>query len=1520
NAFKGEYEAQIKHLQGQNYNGKGAPRIVLASPIAFEDHKSPNLPDGKEANERLALYTKAIAEVAAAAKAPYVDLFHKTREAYKSSNRRFTINGIHLNEYGNQQVADMIDRALFPAPEIKLDGNHLEKIRSSVKDKNFYYWHRYRTVDGFSIYGGRSKLHRNFDVMQRELQILDAMTANRDKRIWSIAQGKGDIKIDDSNTPAFIDIASNRKGPNPDGSYKFLSGEEAIKKMHVHEGMKVNLFADEAMYPELVNPVQMAFDTAGRLFVAAWPTYPHWKPKDPMNDKLLMFEDTSGDGQADRMVAFADDIHCPTGFEFWNGGVYVMQQPELLFMKDTDGDGKADYRQRVVGGIDSADTHHSSNSFAMDPGGGLYFNEGIFNMTQIETPYFGRIRTSNGGGYRYEIRTQKMEVWVRHSWPNPHGHAFDYWGQSFMSDGTGSKHYWATPMTGHLDFGKRVRGPKQWLNRRSRPCPATEVLSSRHFPDEHMDNFLIANVIGFQGIFQFKVHDDESGFRGEEVKEILYSDDRSFRPVDLETGPDGALYFTDWQNPLIGHMQHNLRDPNRDKKHGRIYRVTYEGRPLVTPKKIAGESIASLLELLKERELRVLQRTRSELSGRDVSKVIPAAKKWIAGLDKNDAAYEHHMMEGLWLHQSFNVIDEALLARMLRSPDFHARAAATRVLCHWRDQVKDPIALLKVQAVDEHPRVRIEAVRAASFFRNYRAAEVAIASLAKPTDYYIDFTFKQTMLQLEQWWKPAAAEGKLTASSPAAAQFILKNVSTAQLLKMPRNRGVYNALLTRSGVPMDVRKESLEALAKMDNKDSAALLIETLDALDSGSIPDASEALESLGKLFSGQTADILRKQLSLLKKMSTQSRTSGMRSLGYASWMKAEGSPDAAWAEASKDGERVRDFLGALPQVDQKLQSAAYALLKPLMAKLPKALAPEGEEDGAVGKPGIAVDYYARYPRSAKREVVEKMKPTASGIADAIDLTTPVLKNKGAFGLRFSGAIIAPVSGTYTFYIKSDDGSMLYLDDKLLINNGGRHGPVEKEGTIRLSSGAHRLLVTMFDSGGGDFLQVYWKGPKMKRSVIAKEYLRTEGGMSLRGEILIAIAELPGQEAEKFREFARLIQAGNQVPAAAAAISRLPKETWPKDAIKPALEGIIKLLESKQGLDRNTASINAAVNLGHELAKAIPDGEPYMTKLLNQAVRRFVVRPVPHQMIYDTKRLTVAAGQPVVITFENIDAMPHNLVVIKPGTLTEVGEAADRMQGPAAEKKGYIPDTPSIMYATSLLLPGASEDLQFLAPTEPGDYVFVCTFPGHYRLMNGILRVVKSVDASTRSQVMIAASDDSPKKASRKFVKMWKVKDLSPEIDIPLTGRDFKTGQRMFNAVGCNKCHKVAGSGKQLGPDLTEVSKKYQGKKLLEQIIDPSTEINEQFKAFTFLTEDDETFVGTVLKEDGKFLHLAASLLDTKKIVKLKKDTIQGKKPLEVSQMPTGLLVTLTKEEILDLVAFIQSGGNSKDRAFKKK
>src|SRR5947209_9481462 len=222
--------------------------------------------------------------------------------------------------------------------------------------------------------------------------------------------------------------------------------------MTVAKGMKVNLFASEKEFPELVNPVQMAWDTKGRLWVAVWPTYPHWKPGEPMNDKLIVLEDTDGDGKADKCTVFADHLHCPTGFDFYNGGVLVAQAPDLLFLKDTDGDGKADVRRRVLSGLDSADTHHTANTFTLDPGGALYFQEGTFHHTQVETPYGPPQRCANAGVFRYEPRAQKFEVYVSYGFANPHGHIFDRWGQDFVYDGTGANPYHGALFSGHVDF------------------------------------------------------------------------------------------------------------------------------------------------------------------------------------------------------------------------------------------------------------------------------------------------------------------------------------------------------------------------------------------------------------------------------------------------------------------------------------------------------------------------------------------------------------------------------------------------------------------------------------------------------------------------------------------------------------------------------------------------------------------------------------------------------------------------------------------------------------------------------------------------------------------------------------------------------------------------------------------------------------------------------------------------------------------------------------------------------------
>jgi putative heme-binding domain-containing protein len=800
--FKKDLDAFIKHTLAQKYNGKSTPRLVLFSPIAHEDLHDRNLPDGHDNNRRLELYTSALAEVALANHVPFVDLFHPTKQAYARAANPLTINGVHLNEHGDEEVGRIIDRALFPGPEPRRDTERLEKIRQAVLDRNFHWFNRYRTVDGYNIYGGRSRMRytdgiSNFEVMQREMQVLDIMTANRDRRVWAVAKG-GDLKVDDRNVPPFIPVKTNLPGPLPGGKHIFLSGAEEIQKMTVGRGMKVNLFASEKEFPDLVNPVQMEFDTKGRLWVAAWQSYPHWKPGEPMNDKLLVFEDTDGDGKADKMTVFADHLHCPTGFAFYNGGVLLAQAPDVIFLKDTDGDGKADVRLRVLDGIDSADTHHTANSFVFGPGGDLYFQEGVFHHTSVESPYGPVQRNRDAGVYRYEPRTQKFEVYVNFGFANPHGHVFDRWGQDIVIDGTGANPYQAALFSGQVDYPSRHAGPPQVYRPKTRPCPGAEILSSRHFPDDMQGDLLVANVIvPFQGILRYKLEDKGAGIVGKQMEPILYSSDRNFRPADIRVGPDGAIYFTDWHNPIIGHLQHHIRDPNRDREHGRIYRVTYEGRPLLKPAHIAGEPIEKLLNLLKVPEDRVRYRARTELGGRDTDQVMAALRKWVAGLDRKDPAYEHHLTEALWLHQSHNVVDEELLRRLLRSPDFHARAAATHVLCYWRDRVRQPLELLRQQINDESPRVRLEAIRALSFFHDEGALAVAAELLTHPDDQYLRFVFNETLNILEH----RLGSGRLDRQNIAVS--LLRMLQQGRVA--PERRGVLLETVCRHGGPGELQ-------------------------------------------------------------------------------------------------------------------------------------------------------------------------------------------------------------------------------------------------------------------------------------------------------------------------------------------------------------------------------------------------------------------------------------------------------------------------------------------------------------------------------------------------------------------------------------------------------------------------------------------------------------------------------------------------------------------------------------------
>ena len=692
-SFKGEkgLESFMNDLSGMidNYtklkpNGKSDPRIVLFSPIAHENLNSPNLPDGNANNVRLEQYTKAIKAVADKKGVTFVDLFNPTKELYSKSKEAFTINGVHLNELGNRHVAQVIAEGLL-GKTVKV-GDDMEKLRRSVTYKNWFWFNRYRATDGNDVWGGRSGLkfvdgQSNADVLRHELKMLDVMTANRDPKIWATALGSN-FTVDDSNVPAPVPVKSNIGGKsrssnkNKEGNAIYSSPEETLKKLRVPEGFKVNLFAHEKMFPELVNPVQMSVDTKGRLWVAAWKTYPKWEPLKEMSDRLLILPDEDRDGVADKAITFAK-IHNPTGFEFWNGGVLVGSAPDIWFLKDTDGDDVADLRIKMVGGIDSADTHHAMNNFQYGPDGGLYYQRGVFHVSNVETPWTTPHKSGASAMYRFNPRTFTFSQHAGNS-PNPHGISFDRWGYHYATDGTGGRAYQVVPKGN----GFAMRG---LLKKEVRPVASSGIISSANFPDDKQQCFMLCNTIGFLGLKHYKLtRNPETGeVNGQPLGDLFVSDDRNVRPSDADFGSDGALYVSDWHNVIIGHMQHNIRDPQRDHNHGRIYRVVNTAKPLQKPVAIDGEPINALLNNLKHPIDGVRYRTRIELSVHPTDSLVAAISKWVSNFDAKDPNEAHHMLEALWVLQAHNVKDDKLMGTLLTSADPNVRIAAKTVQHFW---------------------------------------------------------------------------------------------------------------------------------------------------------------------------------------------------------------------------------------------------------------------------------------------------------------------------------------------------------------------------------------------------------------------------------------------------------------------------------------------------------------------------------------------------------------------------------------------------------------------------------------------------------------------------------------------------------------------------------------------------------------------------------------------------------------------------------------------------------------------
>lgn len=721
--FREKLTAFVQSLKSKAFNGESAPRIVLVSPIPNEN--VPGVAAADRNNANIALYTDVMAGVAATEKVGFANVFEGMSGNDKAI--QLTINGCHLNDYGYKRLAAELFVEVFEGdpPEVN------ENVREMVLEKNKQYFRRYRPVNTFYYAGGRNKSYGYLDFLPA-MRNFEIMTANRDRAIWSRAQGKK-AELDDSNVPPLPPSKESR------GANEWLSAADELAAFQIDPRFEVNLFAGEEEFPEIACPIQMRWDSQGRMWVSCSTTYPHVYPGNEPNDKLVILEDTDGDGKADKSTVFADDLHIPLSFEFGDGGVYVSEEPHLTFIKDTDGDGKADFREKVLTGFGCEDSHHALHDFAWTPDGDLIFRESIFHHSQVETPY-GPVRQLNSGWFRFEPRLHRLTSFGTYHSTNPWGVTFDDWGQHMASHPIYAQAFHA------LDPQYPEQHPKPaGLQAYSGTC-GQEFVDFDFWPEEMQGGFIKVRYKPTNRVEIHKWNETEFGYEEEYVSDLIFSTNLSFIPVDLRYGPRGAMYVCDWYNPVKGHAQYSLRDERRDRVSGRIWRIVPKGATLADPPEIAGATVPELIEILKMPQYRYRYWAKRELRERDPAEVEAALDKFVAALDPAAPRHRHHQLEAVWTYRGIEAdARPELLTELLTCDNHNARAAATKQLAYWFDEVENARQLLNDRANDTSAIVRMEAAIAASHVGTEDSLVAMLDTLDHPHGKHLSYAIRTSL-------------------------------------------------------------------------------------------------------------------------------------------------------------------------------------------------------------------------------------------------------------------------------------------------------------------------------------------------------------------------------------------------------------------------------------------------------------------------------------------------------------------------------------------------------------------------------------------------------------------------------------------------------------------------------------------------------------------------------------------------------------------------------------------------------
>lgn len=503
-----------------------------------------------------------------------------------------------------------------------------------------------------------------------------------------------------------------------------LTPAEEKTKFKLPPGFEAQLVAAE---PDIQKPMNLAFDAKGRLWVTHSIEYPFAAADaEKSRDGLTVLDGIGADGLAKKVTKFADKLNIPIGVLPMPNGrdVIVWSIPYIWKLSDTDGDGTADKREVLYGPFDFVDTHGDQNAFRLGLDGWIYACHGFRNASKVKLRGEGPIVLEMQSGNTYRFRPDGSAI-EQISWGqvNPFGMCFDARGDMFDAD-CHSKPITMVLRGAYYDsFGKPHDGlgfaPIATSNDHgSTGIAGIVAYASNHFPAEFAGSMFVGNVV------TNTVHRDQPQFRGsspwiEKPEDFLTSEDWWFHPVDLQLGPDGALYVCDFYNSIIGHYEVDLHHPRRDRHRGRIWRIVYTGDKKNPPPAVPNVTelrLEELIEQMSDENTALRQFATNELERRFGDMGIAKVRARLAVPEPSDAdakiKFAYERIQTLWLLWRNGQLDESLIQRFAADPVAMVRIHLVKALAEVKDWDTKQSNLARAAIRDTDPFVRRAAAEA----------------------------------------------------------------------------------------------------------------------------------------------------------------------------------------------------------------------------------------------------------------------------------------------------------------------------------------------------------------------------------------------------------------------------------------------------------------------------------------------------------------------------------------------------------------------------------------------------------------------------------------------------------------------------------------------------------------------------------------------------------------------------------------------------------------------------------------